>query len=528
MVDKLMKKIDSSTKSQLFINLFCQIFFVVTNMAISFFLVPFILKKLGADAYGFVGLANDFISYAQLVTIALNSMASRFITIDICQKKYESANKMFNSVLIGNIIISLVLLIPMIFIIVFLPNIISVPVDLLHSVRILWIILFINFIITIITSVFGVSTYATNKLYLSSLRQIESQVVRSLILIVTFVFLPTRLWYVGLATLIATLIVSLYNYKYVRKLLPEIEFDKKYFDKKSILSLIASGIWNTITKLAGLLSSGLDLLLTNTFINSTLMGFLSIAKTLPNVILSFFGNLTSVFSPQLTISYAKGDYDEIKEQLIFSMKLVGLFACIPLSIMIGLGKDFYDLWVPEADSILLWSLSVVTGLSMVFSMPLEPLWNIFSTTNKVKQSSIFLIISSVINILVVLVLLNIFDDNYIRLFVIAGTSTVISFAKSLGFLPIYGARCVNLKWNAFYPTIFKNTFSTIATTALAFVIKKIIPINSWFMFIVVALVVALFAVVINVFVILNKEERNKAKLLIREKLKKVKDSRVKK
>lgn len=331
MFNKLMKKIDSSTKYQLFINLFCQIFLVVTNMAISFFLVPFILEKLGADAYGFVGLANDFISYAQLVTIALNSMASRFITIDLCQKKYDSANKMFNSVLIGNAIISLVLLIPMVIIIAFLPNIISVPGELLHSVRVLWIILFINFIITIITSVFGVSTYATNKLYLSSLRQIESQAIRSLILVVTFVFLPTRLWYVGLATLSATLVVSLYNYKYVKKLLPEIEFDKKYFDRKSIFVLIASGIWNTITKLAGLLSSGLDLLLTNTFINSTLMGILSIAKTLPNVILSFFGSLASVFSPQLTISYANGDYDEIKEQLIFSMKLVGMFACVPLS-----------------------------------------------------------------------------------------------------------------------------------------------------------------------------------------------------
>lgn len=527
MFKKFKNKIESSTKYQLFINLFCQIFLVVTNMAISFFLVPFILKKLGADAYGFVGLANDFISYAQIVTIALNSMASRFITINLCQKKYDTANKMFNSVLIGNIIIGLILIIPMALVIIFLPNIITVPVTLLHSVRILWIILFINFIITIITSVFGVSTYATNKLYLSSLRQIESQVVRSIILIVTFVFLPTKLWYVGLATLSATLVVSLYNYKYVRKLLPEIEFNKKYFDRKSILTLIGSGIWNTVTKLSGLLSSGLDLLLTNTFINSTLMGILSVAKTLPNVILSFFGSLTSVFSPQLTISYANGKYDEIKDQLIFSMKLVGIFACIPLSIMIGLGVEFYSLWVPTADSNLLWWLSVVTGAGMILSMPLEPLWNIFSTTNKVKQSSIFLIVSSAVNIIIVLILLNVFDNNYVRLFVIAGTSTVISLIKSLTFLPMYGAKCVNLKWNTFYPTIFKNTFSTIIVTAIAFFIKQLLPINSWLMFIINSLIVVIVALAINVFIILNKEDRKKLMSLINEKFKKIKNGKVK-
>ena len=75
--------------------------------------------------------------------------------------------------------------------------------------------------------------------------------------------------------------------------------------------MIGSGIWNTVTKLGGLLSSGLDLLLTNTFINSTLMGILSVSKTLPNVILSFFGSLASVFAPQLTISYAQENYDDI-------------------------------------------------------------------------------------------------------------------------------------------------------------------------------------------------------------------------
>lgn len=526
MFTNIKNKIDSNSKYQLFINLFCQIFLVITNMAISFLLVPFILEKIGADAYGFVGLANDFISYAQLITIALNSMASRFITINIYQNKYDEANRIFNSVFIGNIIISAVLIIPMILVIIFLPNIISVPTTLLYSVRVLWVILFINFLITIIFSVFGVATYSTNKLYLSSLRQIESQIIRSLILIITFTFLPTTLWYVGLATLAATLVVSLYNYKYVKELLPQIKFGRKYFDAKSIITLISSGIWNTVTKLGGLLSSGLDLLLANTFINSTLMGILSVSKTLPNVILSFFGSLASVFAPQLTISYAQGNYDDIKRQLIFSMKLVGIFACIPLAIMIGFGTDFYQLWIPSTDKYLLWGLSVVTGCGMILSMPLEPLWNIFSTANKVKQSSIFLIVSSVLNIITVFILLSVFKDNYVRLFIIAGTSTVFSIIKSLTFLPLYGAKCVNLKWYTFYPTIVKNTLSTVVVTALAFCIKILIPINSWIIFFINSFIISLVAIIINIFVLLNKQERKDAVLLIKNKFFKFKSSKV--
>ena len=48
------------------------------------------------------------------------------------------------------------------------------------------------------------------------------------------------------------------------------------------------------------------------------------------------------------------------------------------------------------------------------------------------------------------------------------------------------------------------------------------------MFLVDAFIVALVALVINIFVILNKDERKKTVLLIKEKLKKIKGKGVKK
>ena len=75
------------------INLLAQIVMFGVNLCISFFLVPYITEVIGVDAYGFVGLANDFVSYSQIVTVAINSMASRFITIKIHEGDKEEANK---------------------------------------------------------------------------------------------------------------------------------------------------------------------------------------------------------------------------------------------------------------------------------------------------------------------------------------------------------------------------------------------------------------------------------------------------
>ena len=151
------------------INLLAQIVMFGVNLCISFFLVPYITEVIGVDAYGFVGLANDFVSYAQIVTVAINSMASRFITIKIHEGDKEEANKFYSSVVIANIILSIILGIVGIVFVIFMQHFINVPNDLLLDVKLLFVLIFANFIISILTSTFSVATFCTNKLYLSSI-----------------------------------------------------------------------------------------------------------------------------------------------------------------------------------------------------------------------------------------------------------------------------------------------------------------------------------------------------------------------
>ena len=119
---------------QLVVNLFAQILGFIVSMAISFFLTPFIVENVGREAYGFVGLANNFVEYAQVLVVALNSMASRFITISIFQNKNDDTNKYFSSVVFANIFISLVLILPMIWILMNLSNIVNVPLQIENDV----------------------------------------------------------------------------------------------------------------------------------------------------------------------------------------------------------------------------------------------------------------------------------------------------------------------------------------------------------------------------------------------------------
>ena len=74
------------------LNMIANVLSFGVSLIISFFLTPYITKNVGTEAYGLVGLANSFINYINVITAALNSMASRFIIIELHKKNTKKAN----------------------------------------------------------------------------------------------------------------------------------------------------------------------------------------------------------------------------------------------------------------------------------------------------------------------------------------------------------------------------------------------------------------------------------------------------
>ena len=305
---------------QITINLVASILAFIINIGISFFLTPYITENIGVEAYGFVSLGTEFVNYASLVTIALNSMAGRFITIEIHKGNWEGANKYFNSVLLSNCIVAGVILFPSILVVAFLDRIIDIPVEIILDVKILFALLFTNYIISIIVSSFGVSTFATNKLYLKSMREIEARILKALLLIFLFILFEPAVSYLGFATVAMIVYISFFNIYYTKKYLPEIKLRKKYFRVNAVFELISSGIWNTVIQAGQILLQGLDLFIANIFIGSTSMGTLALAKTIPMMVLSLVSVISSVFIPDFLILYTKNNKEELLNSIKGSVK----------------------------------------------------------------------------------------------------------------------------------------------------------------------------------------------------------------
>lgn len=495
------------SNKQLTINIFANLISFGVTFGISFFLSPYIIANVGKEAYGFVSLSNDFVNYMALLTIALNSMASRFISIKIHQEKYEDATKYFNSVLIGNIIVSVVLIIPSLLCVKYLDSFLNISPQIVSDVKVLFSLTFITFFVSIISSTFSVATYVKNRLDLAAGRDIQATVIKALALILFFGLLKPHVFYVSVASLIYTIVLLIKNIKFTKTLLPEVKIGFKYFNVPCIIEMISAGVWNVISKISSILATELSLLISNIAIGDSAMGILSIAKTFPNIVLQLIGVLASVFSPEFIVSYAKGATKELNEKIQMSMKMVGVFAGVPITLLIVLGEGLLGLWVPTIDNKILYIMTITYGVGLVFAGPVEPLYHVFTITNNVKIPSLYAMITGVLNIVLVLTGINIVEGEFLKMIIIMGMNTVFTVIRTTIFIPLYAAHCLQFRKFVFYPQILKSVASVILMTLIGRVVLSGTKVESWIQLIVLAMIFAIGQLLLNLFLFFSRQER---------------------
>lgn len=479
----------------------------VLNLGINFFLTPYVVKRLGIEAYGFLRLSTDIIGYTTLITIALNSMAGRFITVKYQEGKIDEANKYFSSVFFSNLVLSFVAFIILLGFLFNLDIIFVIPPHLVIDVKILFCLSILTTIIGLLANVYGVATFIKNRLELSSIRQIIGNILRTVLIVFLFGCFPAHLWYFGFTGVIMTLYFCFSDYMFCKYLTPEFYLSCHNFEWKKVKELFKSGVWNLINHLGRIMGEGFNMVIANVCISATAMGIFSITKTVPILILGFFSMVAGVFAPLFTQLWAQNKNKELQSEILKSIRICGFFANIPLTCLLVFGDSFYRLWLPGEDAWKLQLLTIIGSINFVISMPLEPLWNIFTITNKLKYSTLTLVSLNILIFATLMISMLFVESHYSRLLILAGAGTFWNFVKDIFFLPIYGAHCIGFSRFVFYKPLIRSLISFIISCVICILLRKILPIYSWTDLIIMGIITVLICFITNSILILKKTDR---------------------
>lgn len=491
----------------LIVNLISNIIAFAIQLGISFILTPIITEKVGDAAYGFIGLANNFVSYATIFTVIINSMASRFITLELNKNKVEKANKYFSSVLITDIIMSLIIGIISTLIILRLEFFLNIPENLMFDVKLTFSLAFINLILSVMNTVFSIACFAKNRLELSAVVNIIGNIVKAIFLIVVFGMFTAKIYYIIIAAVIYSIILIIANIKLTKKLAPELKYSFSNWDKKSIFQLIKSGIWNSINSLGKTLLTGLDLLIANIFIGADAMGVISISKTVPNTIENLLSTISNIFSPQFIIYYSQHKIRELVKEVNFSMKLIAFIMIIPISGFLVFGIDFFILWLPSKniqEIVMIQILSILALIPYIISISNYPLFLLDTTTNNLKRPVLATLIISILSTGTTLFLLL---NTELGIYAVAGVSSIYWGFKVFFFNTINAAKNLRLKWYSFYFQYLKNLLCFGIVFMIFYILKKYIEINSWITLGVNAIIFAIIGYILAFMILFQKNEK---------------------
>lgn len=507
--------LELSRNQQTVINIVAGVLNMLVTTLISFVLSPYIVRTLGVEANGFVSLANNFINYVSLAAVALNSMGSRFLMMAYYNNEHERFCRYYSSLFFANSMLAIVFGIAGAVCVWKLERILSIPAEIVTDVKLLFALLFANYVISTMITVWTTAPFIKNRLYLNSITTAASAGVRAAVILGLFLCLEPSVCYLGVATLISGCVGYGLQFMYKRGLFPILRAQLKDFSWAAIWELVSSGIWNTISSLGHILTSGIDLLVANLFAGANAMGVLALSHTMPSFVNTLNETVANVFVPTLIMDYAQGKIDCMVKTIRQSSKIIAVICSLPLGFLLVYGEEFYALWQPTENAQLLHRMSVIIIFGRVFFTGMQLLFSVFTVVNKVRENAVVSILNGLASVGLMYLLLQFTD---LGIYAIAGASVVCCFVKNFVYVIPYAAKYLGLRATSFLPVLTPSVICCVILVVWGNVQKYLWQPVGWMDIILSGVVFCMVGVCLTGFMVLNREDRQKLIGLIRQRL----------
>lgn len=465
-----------SERRQTALNLATGIGALATQMLTGFFLSSFVVAHMGEAANGFTQLANNFVTYAQLLTLAFNSMGARFMSVSYHRGEHDKVRAYYSTMVACNIVAVAVLLLPAALVVVNLGSFLDMGDASLIDVQLLFACVFANFFANLFLSALFAATYVRNRVSIRNVVNLVRTVLNAVLLVCVFTALPPHVYYVSLVALLLTLALLPVAWRVRERLLPEARHRMSEFSRDALRELVSSGVWNTVNQCGHMLMTGFDLLFANWFVGASAMGVLSVAKVVPNAMISLASTINSNFEPGLVISLSHGGMEGLVARLRSGIRLSNLVLSVPIATFVAFSHAFYVLWMPSLDATQLSWLSFLSIMAFVPWAGPQVMYNVFTATNHLKVNSVAFVLSGVLNFVAVCALLS---WTSLGTYAIAGVSSAITIVRNVVITVPYVSRLTGQPCRVYYGEALWSLTSCAMSLAVGIGIQVVAAPTTW-------------------------------------------------
>ncbi|QQL45621.1 lipopolysaccharide biosynthesis protein [Sulfuriroseicoccus oceanibius] len=406
---------------------------IVCNVFVGLWLAPFLIRSMGVAAYGLVPLAMVFSEYVSIVAQSFNASVNRNLTVSFRQGRVREAVGIFNSSFAVLVALGVVQVIGAVFLAVHLESFVSVPDGLASDACWLFVFTAIGFTVSLISSVFSVSMYSSNRLDLMRMADVLRILTRVGLIVGLFSFGGASLAAVGVANLVASVVVLGFNLFHWKRLTPELVVDFGAVNRPAIKLLWGMGGWMLVNQVGFLLLARVDLWAVNKYLGPDEGGRYALVLQWVLLVRVMAASVTGLFGPVITMYYANNDLTKIRDAVFGGGRALCLALAVPLGMMCGFSADLLAAWVGDEfrDTGGLLALQLAP---LVFSLSTLPFMAVKTAFNRVRVPGMVTCALGLLNVGLVVWIATMTEYGVIG---VACVGVVVLLAKNLGFQVMY-------------------------------------------------------------------------------------------
>lgn len=366
------------------------------TLLISLYTSRVVLEVLGVEDYGIYNVVGGVIGMLSFLNASMSATYQRYFNYEMGRENEKGVTDLFKSSLTVQLFYAIIIvLIAETLGLWFLENKLVIAPERMWAARWIYHISIVSFVLTVFQAPFNALIISYEKMGIFAYISILDSVLKLAIVLALPLFAGDKLIVYGLLGLLIV---------FVNSIIYLIECKLKFstcqlafnWDKSNIRKLLSFSSWGMIDSLSyTLINQGVNIVL-NIFFGTIVNAARGIAYQVLNAVNQFITSFQTSFRPQLTKSYAEGNYSYMYRLYYTATKVsCYLIWCISLPILIET-QTILELWlgdnVPEY-TIMFVRLILLTALVNVYANPTSC---IAFATGKIKW---FTIIVSGINLL---------------------------------------------------------------------------------------------------------------------------------
>ncbi|SRR5229473_1589086 len=313
------------------------------NVAVGFFLSPFILHRLGDDAFGLWILIFSITGYYGLFDFGIRSSVIRYVSKYTATEDYEKLNRLVNTSLFSYSCLAIVLLLITVIGSRYVDILFRISPEFHPTARLLFLLVGTSLSIGFPLSVFGGILEGLQKFYVLNLTQIISTLTRALLILIALNS-GGGLITIAAITVMFPLLASVSYAVIVMHLLP-LRLRRKFINKESFRDVLNYGSVTFMILLAGRLRFRTDAMVIGTFLSAAAITYFTIGSKFVDYASEIVQSLAQIFTPMSSHFHTTGDFEKLRKIFIVGNRACAL-TMFPIStVLVMLGKSAISVWV---------------------------------------------------------------------------------------------------------------------------------------------------------------------------------------